>query len=44
MKLARSAKTKMPLALKKLVETHINGNTNFLGVHEPLVGQWFPVG
>ena len=44
MKLARSAKTKMPLALNQLVETHINGNTKFLGVHEPSVGQWFPVG
>jgi len=41
MKLARSAKTKMSLALRRLVETQIN--TNFLEVHEPLVVQWLPV-
>jgi hypothetical protein len=41
MKLARSTKGKMSLALRQLVETQIN--TNFVGVHEPLVVQWFPV-
>ena len=41
MKLARSAKRKMSLTLRQLVETQIN--TNFLGVHEPLGVQWFPV-
>ena len=41
MKLARSTKGKMSLASRQLVENQIN--TNFLGVHEPLVVQWFPV-
>jgi len=41
MKLARSTKRKMSLASRQFVETQIN--TNFLGVHEPLVVQWFPV-
>jgi len=41
MKLARSSKRKMSLALDQLVEPQIN--TNFVGVHEPLVVQWLPV-
>jgi len=41
MKLARSTKRKMSLALNQLVETQINANFlgfhDFLRVHEPLV-------
>jgi hypothetical protein len=39
MKSARSTKGKMSSALRQLVETQID--TNFLGVHGPLVVQWF---
>ena len=41
MKLARSAKIKISSTLRQLAETQIN--TNFLGFHEPLGVQWFPV-